>query len=137
VNFVGFLFHVLQIDSCNAYQWRSHGGGMSRFLFSSSSNAGWVASASWCIDKIEGEVALLSVQGLADHIYEWCFFLCKICIIYIVTNFIQLYRHVILHKIIWFLCVRHEHSRMSIKINVWSIWIFKILNMYKYHSYYP
>ncbi len=40
VNFVGFLFHVLHIGSCSAYQWRSHGGGMSRFLFSSSSSAG-------------------------------------------------------------------------------------------------
>jgi E3 ubiquitin-protein ligase DOA10 len=29
----------------------------------------------------------------------------------------------------WFLCIEHEHSRMSFKKNVWSIWIFKILNM--------
>jgi hypothetical protein len=46
VNFVGFLFRVLQIGSCSAYQWRSHGGGMSRFLLSSSSSAGSIASAS-------------------------------------------------------------------------------------------
>jgi len=45
VNFVGFLFRVLQIGSCSAYQWRSHGGGMPRFLLSNSNSAGSVASA--------------------------------------------------------------------------------------------
>jgi hypothetical protein len=66
VNFVGFLFHVLQIGSCSAYQWRSHGGGMSRFLFSSSSSAGWVASASWCITgKSRAQGAL--VDSLFTH----------------------------------------------------------------------
>jgi hypothetical protein len=39
VNFVGFLSRVLQIGSCSAYQWRSHGGGMSRFLSSSSGSS--------------------------------------------------------------------------------------------------
>jgi hypothetical protein len=35
-----------------------------------------------------------------------------------------------------FLCVKYEHSCMSFKNNVLSFLIFKILNMYKYHSYY-
>jgi hypothetical protein len=33
-------------------------------------------------------------------------------------------------------CIKHEHSRMSFKNNVLYVWIFKILNVYKYYTYY-
>ncbi len=76
VNFVRFLFRVLQIGSCSAYQWRSHGGGMSRFLSSSSSSsAGWVASASWCITgKSRAQEALvdsLFAHAMMFYLGDW------------------------------------------------------------------
>jgi hypothetical protein len=36
----------------------------------------------------------------------------------------------------WFLCIKHEYSCISFENNVSFVWIFKILNMYKYRLYY-
>jgi hypothetical protein len=41
------------------------------------------------------------------------------------------YCDVILYENMWFLCIKHEHSRMSLKKNVWSIWIFKNIEYVK------
>jgi hypothetical protein len=42
---------------------------------------------------------------------------------------------VISHKIMGILCVKHEHLHTSFKNNVSFIWLFKILDTYKYCSY--
>jgi hypothetical protein len=42
------------------------------------------------------------------------------------------YQDIILHKTMRFFYFQHEHSCMSLKKIVSSIWIFKILNRYKY-----
>jgi hypothetical protein len=62
-------------------------------------------------------------------------FWCEVCTIYTLIKYPCNYHDVILNKTMWFLCIKHEHSRMSFKNNVSFIWIFKILNTYKYHSY--
>jgi hypothetical protein len=46
------------------------------------------------------------------------------------------YCDVILHKTMQFLCIKQKHSHISFKNNVSSIWMFKILYTYKYHSCY-
>ncbi len=38
------------------------------------------------------------------------------------------YHNLILHKTMWFLCIKHEHSCISLKKNVTYVWLFKILN---------
>jgi len=45
------------------------------------------------------------------------------------------YHDAILNIVMQFLCIKYEHSRMSFKNNVSFIWIFNILNTYKYHLY--
>jgi hypothetical protein len=45
------------------------------------------------------------------------------------------YHNVILHKAMWVLCIQHEYSCMSFKKKILYVWIFKILNMYKYCPY--
>jgi hypothetical protein len=37
----------------------------------------------------------------------------------------------------WFWYIKHEYSFMSFEKKISSIWIFKILNVYKYCSYQP
>jgi hypothetical protein len=59
---------------------------------------------------------------------------CEVCIFIFKLNLCN-YHDVILHIIMRFICNKHEHSCVSFKNNVSFVWIFKILNMYKYHSY--
>jgi hypothetical protein len=76
----------------------------------------------------------ISFNDINDVSFLLVMFWCEICMIYILT---KLYNNcdVILHKTMHFLCIKHKHSYVSFKKQVSFFWIFKILNMYKYHSY--
>jgi hypothetical protein len=68
-----------------------------------------------------------------DVSFVFMMFWCEIHMIYILTKFMQLLWYN-LNKIKRFLCIKYEHSCISLKNNASFIWIFKILNTYKYCS---
>jgi hypothetical protein len=80
-----------------------------------------------CISKCKYDYICVCVFSTYD-VLMWGIY------IYILTKYVQ-WSWLVLHKTIQFSCIKHEHSCMSFKKNVSSIWVFKILNMYTYCSY--